>query len=258
MVNDASSPFRKLTDHNILFSKLRVPGMQLGPELRSLWTDQEIAAAVFMNNGGSKWQFCEGNRLDTDVDYFTAAQELNVTEKFLQDHRRSSREDRVEQAFNKGDAILPRDLPVGTAERTPLREMNWELADRRRLVGWWIGAFPSHRSQICQICNHPIPEEGGGRDHVARCMLTRNLDIELVQDPMQLSHFPAAALRRKASTDPITLSIWVIHSMAAKSWDNSALADNLKLALKAIGTDCLGRDGPATEATDSRRNREPP
>ena len=88
MVNDTSSPFRKLTDHNILYSKLRVPGMRLGSELRSLWTEQEIAATIFMNNRGSKCQFCEGNRMDSTMDYFSAAQELNVTEKFLQDQRR--------------------------------------------------------------------------------------------------------------------------------------------------------------------------
>jgi hypothetical protein len=223
-----------------------------------LWTEQEIAAAIFMNNRGSKWQFCEGNRMDPTIDYFSAAQELNVTEKFLQDQRRCFREDRMEQAFNNGEAILPRDLPAGTAERTPLKEMNWGLADRRRLVGWWIGAFPSHRSQTCQICNEPIPEEGGGRRHVAHCMLTRNPGIELVQDPMALANLPADALRRKASMDPITLSIWVIHSMAANSWDNSTLADNVKMALKAIGTDCLGRDRPSNEAVEPSRNREPP
>lgn len=79
----------------------------------------------------------------------------------------------VEYEKSKGVELLG-SLPP-KCKKSPLRYLEGPLADRRRLIAWWIGTLPGHKRFTCKVCNEPIDKRS--RAHVAYCLRTKFPEI---------------------------------------------------------------------------------
>ena len=242
-LNDQSSPLRKLADSSEMWRHLPGRDLPMGPALPSLWTESERAAIAFRlaEHRRPQWNFQQSDEAEAGGDSFTNAQSLVVTKEYLIGKRKQLEEDRRNRSIETDTNILARDLPPVTSSSSPLELTQWPLADRRRLLCWFIGAFPSHREQNCLVCGDPIPTEGGGRAHVAWCITLNYPELGLVTNPSELPDESSRQelRRRKASTDPITLTIWKAHSL--REWQAST-GEQIRKALQLVSALCLGRD----------------
>jgi hypothetical protein len=244
-LNDRSSRMRRITDRNeVLQEHTQIATLGLGPRLPSLWTMQEQAALAFDLRLNRPWsasnETCRTRQWD-------AGQNVEIQRETLIEWRRAKRNDRLEAAYVAQKDVLARDLPPVVLKETPLRYIRWKISDCRRLVSWWLGSFPSHRPGVtCGVCGAVIPVRGG-RAHVASCASTVEelKELPLLPNFSMMQHrFPGRPAVRRVSSDPITITIWLMCD--AKAY-NEPFGAAVRTALKVVGERCLGRRNAVAE-----------
>lgn len=235
-LQDSSSPLRKLMDGNGLFDHVwkKTP---MGPELRQLWTEAEMAAVYFGRTEGLPWPARNDG----------AFQNIPVIDpNAVQEWKDDQKQVRMVRAIQEGNNILWRDLPPITRANNPLKMLQLERKDWRLLLGWLTGFFPSHRrNQVCHVCGDfdIVNSSDSLREHVANCaqrlagfpvlphILKHEVD-RLCTDQVRL---------RRSSNDSITLAFWLI--VLKKTYTSDCIeVQNLCTALNMVHDQVLQRN----------------
>lgn len=232
---DSTSPLRKIMKYNRLFRENFCWEVGTGPSIPVLWIEEERRA---MENGsieGRPFKSGHEGEWSDEIGY--------VTDQSIERLKKENRELQLQTATRKNTKNLVRDLPPGSDTKSPLRQMKCAIPDRRRLIGWWIGMFPSHRQQRCGVCHEMLPRYGV-RKHCANCVLWTDAKGLVLRPDELRGDNSMAAYANRASNDPITLSIWRCHEMNA--WQSGQACFDVVLNALQIVSDrvlCRTNDG---------------
>ena len=115
---------------------------------------------------------------------------------------------------------LNRNIPLLKEGRTPLRAVRAPLADRRRLLGWWLGLYPRADSQQCGIGGEALPAHDK-REHLSLCAQTHDSWYPLAEHDIHwLTQYDADELQNRYSEDPVTNLLWITAQAGAFSVEN--------------------------------------
>lgn len=183
--------------------------------------------------------------------------EIQVDDKVFRKAELDRRWKVVWEAHAKGNNVLVCDLPPKAVSSSPLKKLPLlSVAERRMLVGWWLGSFPGHNHERCLVCGVTFPEVGV-RAHAASCA---NATLPVPMDTERLLRSVEEKISeedqaRRLSNDAVTLAIWEFFSMEPRNREYGALKQVCD-GLKAVAEECLGRRRAPAPASASASSGE--
>jgi hypothetical protein len=226
---DSTSPMRRLMEWNSAWRAVyedwgRPP---CGKMIRKLWTPGEVAAVAFQRAIDRPWASVAVNE-----DPWGRVRGRVIREKVMEEWREERNQRRMVLDVQEGRNKLARDIPMPEG-RTPLKKLDLKVADRRRVLGWWLGSFPrSGSGETCGVCA-TVFNGGGKREHAAACVQVVSGELLVEEERIEAS-YPAAELRNRDSRDKVSRCLWAALAGGVLARNN----ERGERALKALEDIC--------------------
>jgi len=226
MLNDPESWLRRILKTNELL-KEKIGNRRIGFELKSLWSESEIAHSIFGGGGVPAWTLGRGRTSPPE-------QIPSFSKKELLEFRKLILQTRM-QNYQRGKQTLLKEFPKKfyQVQWTKWIPKKYGRTAERLLIQWMAGGLPRRRNgEICRYCEECV-ESPGAREHVVRCSTITyegNTDITWLDERTQTRH-----------VDNLTRKIGDMAETGLDTEEGKRLYEIIIKNLRKIATSCLGR-----------------